>query len=140
MLGATYHHGVTMKRPPFILFTLFLVVAGVAGAFLLHCPAGEPTQCNFNRIELGTSRAEVEALMGPGEKMSNGHAGKRLAGSLIKPASSPAVLGDDACGWGLQAGHATYIVSFRQGSVVGKWCWRTGFPYSWDSGKASSKR
>jgi hypothetical protein len=122
-----------------------LVLVGLGLFALLYCPPGRFSYCNYQRVQLGMTLPDVEALLGPGTEI-----GRDRLPVVVRPAPGvvvppdppggpyrtvrdypvvevPVVDGDRFFRWEadapwLQSG-AYIIVAFRDGKVCDKTYW-----------------
>jgi hypothetical protein len=62
-----------MRKRKLLIVTAGLAVVVAAGVVVLWPRADRVTRENYDRVELGMSRSEVEAILGPGGDYRTGH-------------------------------------------------------------------
>jgi hypothetical protein len=104
----------------------FLVVLGVSVPlavllscclyFELHCPKKEVSHCNYEKLNIGMTVGEVEAILGA--------EGKEIAASALpRYSSGPVVQGETFFQWEGSINRIRVIVGVKDERICDKWYW-----------------
>jgi hypothetical protein len=126
MAGEVLDHRVVAMRKKYLWWAVAavaLVLVGFGLRAILYCQPGTFAYCNYQRVQVGMTQTEVEALLGPGTEIRT---------ARHHPVENvPVVEGERFFEWPPErppiSGDPYIIVTFREGRVCEKHYWEPSF-------------